>query len=135
VVGVSLDEAQGYTPDFQAHPDHDHAALGGHDTTAAPAPDSTDAWMTAGRAHLERLIASADDTDQAAPKRRRWQLAPLPWLVVRQYHHAEHVVCAHRWEWVAEACTTRRERRHRSEWGVFYTARHRTEIRKTGAGR
>lgn len=87
--------------------------------------ETTVAWMAADRAHLERLIA-----DSAAPKRQWWWRKPLPWLVVRQYQRNEHVLCAHRWERLAEACARWRSRRHATEIGVFYTARHRTHIRK-----
>lgn len=98
------------------------------DITTEPSPDSTDAWMVADRAHLERLVADAEV--EPAPKRRWWKRKPLPWLVVRQHQRKEHVVSAHRWEWFAERRAVRRERRHRSQVGVFYTARHRTEISK-----
>jgi hypothetical protein len=87
--------------------------------------ETTAAWMTADRAHLERLIA-----DSAVPKRRRWWRRPLPWLVVRQYQRHEHVVAARRWEWRAEITARWRSRRHATEIGVFYTARHRTHVRK-----
>lgn len=89
--------------------------------------ETTVAWMTADRAHLERLIA---DSDRDA---RWWWRKPLPWLVVRQYQRREHVLCAHRWEWQTEVCARWRSRRHADQTGVFYTARHRTHIRKAKA--
>lgn len=100
----------------------------------ATSPDSTSAWEIADRAHLERLTTSGD-TVWGGSKRRWWQPGPLPWLVVRQHPRSENVICMHRFEWVAELCSTRRERQHREQVGVHYTARHRTHVSKAGADR
>lgn len=100
----------------------------------ATSPDSTSAWEAADRAHLERLT-NFGDTVWGGSRRRWWQPGPLPWLVVRQNPRSEHVICQHRFEWVAEHCAIWKERRHPGQVGVHYTARHRTHVSKTGAGR
>lgn len=47
------------------------------------------------------------------------------WHVKRQTSNSETFVCAHRFEWMAQMCASRRTlgRENRSAIGVFYTVR------------
>lgn len=89
---------------------------------------NADAKTAADRA-LEALARQAQDREQLR-KKLRTAAEPVkpavkrPWEVVRQYSHRDdELVCAHRWEWLAELCARRRTFRYATQTGVHFTAR------------